>query len=468
METRNNHDQIVDCVPDTETKYHCDSFEQTEALVVEISQNTDTAPWLELRFQLLKDALRFKIFIFWTWAVVYAYTIASSTMFFSSLYPTGNSTNLPPSPVDAFVMTSHILVIDVSSAFFVLAGFFSAYLFCNISVSDRIELCKAVVIYTLVDVWLAALLSITFGVLYHLTQHTFKPKDLALTVIEAVTCVRAMEFRQDPQGWHSLNPTSWPILCLLYCFVLTPYTIANNERLHKCHPYGGVCISWLNCSMPIVIISLFALVHEDNNIFFMNSSSIGYRMMEYNLGLCFYNAMHNSSTKFWKFALAVKSTSFYVFAGFVCIWWAQLGVPVIAANTTCIRMYNFSPCIHMHHGFLMRGCFLGITVMCTILTHSEDFMTRIVALVPMHTYGLSACISVVLFSWPMCYIVSLLLEANFGPQLVLDNTAILVLVVPHLTFVVSLLWDVSWKLQTFNMVERWFDSSLRFVKQFCT
>lgn len=130
METRNNHDQIVDCVPDTETKYHCDSFEQTEALVVEISQNTDTAPWLELRFQLLKDALRFKIFIFWTWAVVYAYTIASSTMF-SSLYPTGNSTNLPPSPVDAFVMTSHILVIDVSSAFFVLAGFLARICFAT-------------------------------------------------------------------------------------------------------------------------------------------------------------------------------------------------------------------------------------------------------------------------------------------------------------------------------------------------
>lgn len=440
--------------------------QQDEAASV-ASGGSDGASWLELRFQLLKDALRFKMFIMLTWAAAYAYSLASCTMFFSSLYPVPsrapNATYAAraPSPVDALLMTSHILAVDMSSAFFVLAGFFSAYTFANIASRDRAELCKVVVIYALVDVWLAGLLSLLFGSIFHLAHHSFRAHDLALTALEAGTCIRAFEFRQDAQSWHSLNPTSWPVLCLLYCFLLTPCTLTGNERLRRCHPRAGILIPWINASMPIVVISLFALVHDDTNIFFINASNLGYRLLEFNLGICFYNAMNNCPHAFWKFAAVVTATCPYVLATFVFIWWAQLGAPVRASDDTCVRMYYFSPCIHMHHGFLMRGCFLGVTLMCAVLTSSEERMERIAKLAPMQSHSLSACITATLITWPTCYVVHTLLEANFGQQLVQDNAALLVLAVPHLVFAVSLLWDTSSKIHVFNTTERALDRALR-------
>ena len=434
------------------------------------SSSGESACWLELRFQLLKDALRFKMFVALTWALAYLYCLASCTMFFSSLYPVPTrpepeAAGRGSSPVDAFVMTSHILAIDVSSAFFVLAGFFSAYTFCNIASADRAELCKVVALYTLVDVWLAALLSLLFGSIFHLAQHSFRAHDLALTALEGLTSVRAFELRQDPQSWHSLNPTWWPVLCLLYCFLLTPCTITGNERLRRCHPRAGILIPWLNASMPIVVISLFALVHDDTNIFFINASNLGYRLLEFNLGICFYNGMSHCPHAFWKFAAIVRATSPYVLAAFVGTWWAQLGAPLRASQETCVRMYYFSPCISMHHGFLMRGCFLGVTLLCSVVTSSEEWMERVAKFAPVHSHSLSSCITATLITWPACYVVHLLLEANFGPQLVHDNAALLVLVVPHLVFAVAMLWDTSSKLHVFNAAERALDGALRWRRR---
>jgi hypothetical protein len=410
------------------------------------------------------------MFVALTWALAYLYCLASCTMFFSSLYPVPTrpepeAAGRGSSPVDAFVMTSHILAIDVSSAFFVLAGFFSAYTFCNIASADRAELCKVVALYTLVDVWLAALLSLLFGSIFHLAQHSFRAHDLALTALEGLTSVRAFELRQDPQSWHSLNPTWWPVLCLLYCFLLTPCTITGNERLRRCHPRAGILIPWLNASMPIVVISLFALVHDDTNIFFINASNLGYRLLEFNLGICFYNAMSHCPHAFWKFAAIVRATSPYVLAAFVGTWWAQLGAPLRASQETCVRMYYFSPCISMHHGFLMRGCFLGVTLLCSVVTSSEEWMERVAKFAPVHSHSLSSCITATLITWPACYVVHLLLEANFGPQLVHDNAALLVLVVPHLVFAVAMLWDTSSKLHVFNAAERALDGALRWRRR---
>ena len=83
-------------------------------------------------------------------------------MFFSSLYPVTGAPDAPDeeprtSPVDAFLMTSHVYTIDTTSAFFVLAGFFAAYTFANVPSTDPHEICKIVAIYTLIDVWLAGI-----------------------------------------------------------------------------------------------------------------------------------------------------------------------------------------------------------------------------------------------------------------------------------------------------------------------
>jgi hypothetical protein len=54
----------------------------------------------------------------------------------------------------------------------------------------------------------------------------------------------------------------------------------------------------------------------------------------------------------------------------------------------------------------------------------------------------------------------LLLEVNFGLQLVHDNAALLTLVVPHIVLTLAMLWDTSWKQQAFVTVDSWLDRAL--------
>ena len=98
-----------------------------------------------------------------------------------------------------------------------------------------------------------------------------------------------------------MNPSSWPVLCMVYCWMLTDFNMSNNERLRRCHPSAAV-LPWLNTLLPITIITFFALVHDNSNIFFLNASNLGYRMLEFNLGICFYAALQNHPITFWKFA----------------------------------------------------------------------------------------------------------------------------------------------------------------------
>ena len=119
--------------------------------------------------------------------------------------------------------------------------------------------------------------------------------------------------------------------------------------------------------------------------------------------------------------MVMRHTSLYVIAVFVMVWWAQLGTPVSAFDGTCLHMYYFSPCIQTHHCFLMRGCVLGITLVCVILTSSDDQMHQVATVAPVHSHTMSTSVAATLLVWPMCYFVHLLLEINFGPQLVHDN-----------------------------------------------
>jgi hypothetical protein len=420
----------------------------------------------ELAFQLEKDSLRFQMFTIIACVAVYLYSIASCSMFFSSLYPVmlevANATALQrTSAVDSFLMTSHVFAIDSTSAVFVVTGFFAAYIFANVPTHDRRDMCKMFAIYVLIDVWLSGLLAVISGSIYHLLRRTFQPRDVALTVIESIFCLRALEFEQDSRRWHSMNPSAWPVMCIFWGTLLTPLTLGGNERLRLCHPNAGVVIPWVNACAPILIISLFALVHDNTNIFYINAANVGYRVLEFNLGICLYSTMTAWPVCFWKIASVVGNLCAYVLVVFVTLWWAQLGTSVSTYAGTCIRMYNFSPCIEMHHGFLMRGCFLGATLVSRVVTSSEDAMRKVVACVaPLHPHALTTCLGSVLLTWPVCYVVHLVLEINFGLQLVRDNAALLTLVVPHVVFALALLWDTSWKSRVFLVVESFIDRAL--------
>jgi hypothetical protein len=400
----------------------------------------------ELAFQLQKDALRFQMFTLAASVFAYLYNIASNAMFFSSLYPVyaPNATATRSSGADAFLVTGHVFAIDTTSAMFVTAGFFSAYMFSNVPPRDHRELCKVFALYVLIDVWAAAVLSLVFGGLFHLVCHSFSAPDVALTILEGALSLRALDVHQDRAHWHSLNPLAWPVLCLFWGTLLSPLTLRNNERLRQCHPDADAVLPWINACMPILLISLFALVHNNSNIFYINTTNVCYRVLEFNLGVCGYSSMNACPASFWRVAGVAGYVWAYVLAAFVTLWWAQLGAPVPPHAGACIRMYHFSPCIEMHHGFLMRGCGLGVVLLARVLTASEDAMQRVAACA-----RTAAC----LLTWPACYVVHLLLELNFGLQLVRDNAALLTLAVPHVALAVGMLWDASWKTGVFVSVE---------------
>ena len=433
------------------------------------STDSNCSNWLECRFQLQADAVRFAQFVQLSIIFASMYTITASTAFFSSLYPVSQQHAGHNSTVDAFLLTSNIIAIDITSAFFVVSGFFCAYALTNIHSTDVYVLFRIIVLYTVTDVWIATLLSVIFGSIFHVLRHTFSAHDITLTVLEGLTCMRTLELSQAQQAMHSLNPTSWPVMCLLYAFLLTPWTITSNERLHACYPRAGLLLLLLNAIVPIVTISLFALLHEDTNIFFINSTHFGYRLLEFNVGVCFFACIQAYPHASTKFTHAVKYTHPAVAVTFLLVWWAQLGTSVQANYGTCIRMYYFSPCIKVHHGFLMRGCFLGITLLCKIMLSTTDIsMFDVLShknIIQAHGTWLASCLSSVVLIWPVCYIVHIVLELNFSVALVHENAALLVIVVPVITWAVASLWNNTWKISIVHTMDKAIDRFTAWVAQ---
>lgn len=424
-----------------------------------VSSSGSSSSWLEVRFQQQGDAKRFVEFLRLCILFAAIHTVSAATSFFSSLYPVQPGAPARHSAVDAFLASSNIMAIDISSAFFVVTGFFCAFTVANINSADIKTLYKIVLLNTLLDAWLATLLSIVFGSLFHLMRHAFAVHDIALTALEGFTCLRTLELRQDPTAMHSLNPSAWPVMCVLYAFLLTPWTMSSNNRLHGCYPSAGLFLLLVNALVPIVTISLFALLHEDTNIFFINSTHFGYRLLEYNIGICFFMCVQKYPVICTKFTYAVTCLYPLVTVIFLLLWWAQLGTPVAPSYGTCIRMYYFSPCVQMHHGFLMRGCFLGITLLCKITLSQQQTQDTILHNEVLHSTGiwLASSVSSVLFIWPACYILHIILEINFSLTLVHENATLLVVLVPVITFMLSWLWNHTWKIPIVSAIEKGVD-----------
>jgi hypothetical protein len=214
-----------------------------------VRSSESSSSWMELRFQLYADAMRFSHFVHFSVIFASMYIMTASTAFFSSLYPVAEIAENQASThstVDSFVLTSAIIAIDITSAFFVVIGFFCAYTLTNINSSDVSMLFRIIILHTIIDVWIATLLSVIFGSIFHALLGTFSAHDITLTLIEGITCMRTFELSQSPNAMHSLNPMSWPVLCLLYCFLFTPWTMASNNRLHACYPRAGLLLLLVN------------------------------------------------------------------------------------------------------------------------------------------------------------------------------------------------------------------------------
>jgi hypothetical protein len=162
--------------------------------------------------------------------------------------------------------------------------------------------------------------------------------------------------------------------CAVFAVLLYVDTVDNVEQssiafllpvrrafVATCKHHSALCNNISFCS--------FARQHQH---ILINSTHFGYRLLEYNVGVCFLACIQSYPVDSTKFTHTVKYLHPVVSVIFLLVWWTQLGASVQANYCTCICMYSFSPCIQVHHGFLMRGCFLGITVLCKITLSVKD------------------------------------------------------------------------------------------------
>lgn len=460
------------------------------------SKNTQTSTaWFELSFVAFDDRLKFDLLCKGIVMLTMIFMFTGVVNFFSSFYPVilheTNATIVQPWPVDSILLMINIIAIDVSSAMFIVCGFLAAYLHSSMQTKDSIDMIKIVAIYMVIDISIANILCLVFGSVFHLVHHSFKWNDFGLTLLQTVTALSVFEWKQSKNSWHSFNPTAWPALCLLYAHSLVLCTMSGNQRMMK---FGQkVCVGFMlvNCVLPIFVISLFALLNDDTNIFFTNATNMGYRLFEFNTGVCTYGIIRLYKTESMYYVHLLSSISYGVFLLFMMIWCAELGIDVKYEEKTCVRMYYFSPCIKFHHGFLMRGCFLGLTLIARVLnldssnsnfyeyndhpanlymdTESEFTVklkqTNAVAInMP---FNIADCVTLITFTWPICYIINLLLEINFGYKIVQQNSALLIFVLPHIICLIVYVWNRFIKLNLFHFLEQKFDIAYTVVITIC-
>ena len=410
--------------------------------------------WISVTFANGHEEERFRRVCNALLMVGYVYLFTGSCSFFSSLYPVRKAVAAVAS-VDAFLVTSNIIAIDLCSALFVVCGFMAAYTHANMTAGDWGEFSKILGLYVFVDLWLSTAATLFAGSIFHLAKQSFRLRDVGLTLLNGVTGLRIFEYRQDWRAWHDLNPPAWLVPSLLFCTLLLPLSTRTNMRLRALWSGGGDELALANAVLPLIVIGLFALVRDDTNVFFANSANLGYRLLEFNLGACLYTLSLRecrAQRVLRKMFAVLHRISSAVYFVFVMIWWSELGAPAPAAlSKVCVRMYYFSPCIAVHHGFLMRGCLLGVVFIATVLEPPRPALPRAGRRV-LNTY-LSPVLSAILFLWPTCYVVELLLEVNFSTTLAHEHAMLLVFAVPHIALGVSFVWEEVGKRRLYTACE---------------
>ena len=468
----------------------------------ESSEKSDSSGlWFELNFVSIDDRIRFDLLCKCIVILTLLFVFSGVVNFFSSFYPvilhlkdlngelveTKDNTTKKTWPVDVILLMANVIAIDISSTIFIISGFLSAYLHSSMQKKDSMDMIKIVAIYMMIDIFVAYLCTLIFGSIFHLIHHSFQWKDFALTFIEGITALSLFEWNQFKTSWHSWNPTAWPALCLLYAHSLTLYTISSNQRMARFGKTISLCFMFINCAMPIFVISLFALLNDDTNIFFTNSTNLGYRLFEFNCGVFAYLTLCMYKHEGMYYTHILSSVSYPIFSLFIMMWFSELGAPVAYSENTCVRMYYFSPCIKFHHGFLMRGCLLGLTLIARFLNiESTKYSFRdysneknmdmdpenkelTIELVQSYRYkvymplNIQDCVSLFTFTWPVCYIINLLLEINFGYNIIQQNSSLLVFVLPHIISLFVYIWNRLIKIHLFHWTEKKMDMIHCFV-----
>ena len=407
--------------PDVTEAYEDQSVEVLPQVYEAARENAGTTQSeISAAFLTEEDAVFFSNVSACTVILQLVFVMASSVIFCSSVMTHA------PSNLDGLLGVLDLMVVDVTSASTVLLGIVCTHMYSASTATTALYQHAFASVF--VDMWLATLMAVFFGSLYQLSIRSFHVQDIGLTVAEGLTSVRLFDFHQSPEAPHSINTFAWPVLCLLMPAYMLPSTFRATVWMHETLHEVGVLLIICVCVSGVLLVSIFASLRDESNIFYANASAVSYRWLEFNLGLNFYYLATINEPITMTLMIFTERIKYVIVAVYVCVWWAEFGVPV-ELRPTCIRVYHFGSCITDHPGVLIRGCFLGVCL-ATWITHVT--YRPLAADVSIETLLRSQ--STVLFCTPCFYIIKGALNTSFGDANVNANAALLALCMPVIAY----------------------------------
>jgi len=188
--------------------------------------------------------------------------------------------------------------------------------------------------------------------------------------------------------------------------------------------------------LGIMVFTAFGSMQASSNIFYANASSVTYRSLEFNLGVhaVFLTRRHAKTAAALRCLCQHGAAAAALLVG--TVWFSEVGRPVPPrSDANCLRLYHRSTCLQDHHGFFMRGCLMALFALLRADTCLPERLAR-------ELHIASALLPAIVFCWPLCIAVKLLLDATFGAALVDQNRPV-VLVLCAAALGVLALWYVS-------------------------
>lgn len=366
-------------------------------------------------------------------AMLVAYVSCSSVTFCSSVMSHAAS-NLDP-----LLTMVDLITIDISSAITVVTGFACCHVYRT---SDtEASMYRQLLVFFVADLWMATVLACFIGSLWRLALQSFHFVDLLLTLGEGLTSFRQFEYSQHPDAAHTMNPFAWLVMCMFIPAVLLPNTYRATEWLHVTFHDLGVYVIIVLCSSGVLLFSVFASLHDDTNILYSSASSVGYRMLEFNMGVNLYYLMYVCEVGTIMVIDVLARLKLVVMTLFACAWWSEFGVRMRANhNETCVRLYYFNTCLVDHPGVLIRGSILGVGIVSWYYTDRDVQPSLIEPL-----WMLLNCMSTVLMCFPLFVCVKGGLQLSFAPDMVNQNSALLSLLMPISVFCIVYVYNLRIK-----------------------
>lgn len=399
------------------------------------------------------DDTRFACFASIIFVSCFTYVVCSVIGFFTSVHLNATSR------VDFLAVSADVVAIDLSSAIHVLTGFVVSQIL-ETQVQETIKpYIKYVIVYVLIDSWIATFVASLFGSLFYLTELQFHYQDLGITFLEGLTGLQVLDWSQRSDMWHSLNNPIWFLHCVTCAAISVPFGLQGIQKFATIFPHYTHYFVLINSLLPIIVISFFSVYHTNSNVFYVNVTSVAYRLLECNLGIAVYYQVKTQHMLTLRFLELLTFCFKGIVVMFAMIWWTHLGLPITRSDANCIRLYHYSPCIKWHNAFLMRGCLVGLTFIAVV-----GFDSKRVRVTDSFLHELKLLPTMVSLCYPVSYIICLMLQVNFTRALMLENTILIVFCIPFLLHAIASIWINSYKDKCVNTALEHLDKHVAYIQ----